>query len=294
MSFVFILLTGSSNAQQREQTKLDSLYKEIPHYEDQPEYWLSIHSNDCSYIAKVNDMPVYTDFNAGSLQSVSLPINTLLLQSGKQILNITLLPKTGSDFGLAPTLSKAYSIKVRIVRSEKKIETVVLEKNYQADEDDNYPLKEYMVSFDAEVPYQLSGWQHVADLQHEDPNLLKKEVVAFYNDIIRDYKIKNFKGLAEKYYARQLENAESLYMDGPEDSKKLAKELKNDLDRKQEFKLEHFKLQFYGNGKVVALIRTDGEFRGKSALLGLTDEDFYSYSLLLYRRNAGAPLEVIR
>ncbi len=294
MIFGFILLSGSSNAQQSKSAKLENLYNEIPHYENRPEYWLSVHSNDCSYIAKVNDMPVYTNFNEGNLQSVSFPINTLLLRSGKHILNFTLLPKTDSNFGLAATLSKEYAIKVKIVKIENKKETIVLEKNYVADDGGNLPLKEYNLSFDVEVPYQLSGWQDGIDLKQEDLNLLEQEVVGFYNDITNDYEIKNFESLEEKYYTRQLENAECLYQDGPEDSKKLVKELKNDLNKKQDFTLEHFKLQFYGNGKVVALIRTDGEFRGKSALLGLTDEDYYIYSLLLYRRKSDGPIEVIR
>ncbi len=245
-------------------------------------------------MARIDDMPVYTDFNEGALKSLSFPINPLLLQSGEHILNLTLLPKSGSDFKLNTTLSEGYSVKIKIVRNENKKDIVVFEQEYKAGPNNKLPLREYIVPFNVDVPYKLSGWQNGIDLKQEDENTLEKEVIGFYNDMIKDYETKNLKNVGEKYYKRQLENAESLYLDQPQDSRKLVEELQEDLNKKQDFKLEHYKMEFYGNGKVVGLIRTDGEFRGKSAFLGLTDEGFYIYSLLLYRPKAGEPLQVIR
>ncbi len=292
--FCAILLSSASLAQQSRSGKLENIYKEVPRYEDQPVYWLFVHSNDCSYEIRVNDMPVYTDYNEGSAKSLSFPLNPLLLKSGKQTLNLTLLPKSDNEFRLASTLSKEYSVKIRIVRSENGKDSVVLEKEYRADQANQPALKKYAVSFDADLPYELSGWQYGANLKEEKQSELEKEVIRYYKDIIRDYETRNLTGVEDKYYGRQSEYAECSYLDQPEDSKKLVEELRKDLDKKQDFELEHYKLQLYGNGKVVSLIRTDGEFRGKSAFLGLTDDNFYIYNLLLYRPSPGAPLEVIR
>lgn len=274
--------------------KLESIHQEIPHYQNQPQYWLFVHSNDCSFSAKVDDMPVYTDFNSGSLKSVSLPINPLLLESGKHTLAVTLLPKIDDNYNLDTTLSKAYSVKIKIVRNENKKDSVLFEEEFKASPQEEPPLKEYLIPFDVEVPYKLSGWKNGVNLQAEDAKVLEQEVVNMYKSLMKDYETKNMSSVVDKYYKRQLENAESLYLDSPQDSKNLIAELQKDLNKKQAFKLEHYALQYFADGKVVALIRTDGEFRGKSAFIGLTEENFYLYNLLLYRPKQGAKLQVIR
>ncbi|MFD1772063.1 hypothetical protein [Sphingobacterium suaedae] len=261
--------------------------------QDQPRYWLFIHNNDCSYSASIDDMPVYTDFNDGSATSLSFPVNSLLLGSGKHILKLTLLPKSDSDFNLDASLSDAYSVKIRIVRNENKKDSIVLEKEYSTIPGEASPSAVHILPFDVELPYRLTGWQNGTDLTKEDKKELEREVVAYYKDMIRDYETKNFKSVAQKYELRLSEHSRSSYFDRA-DSIRLMAELKADVNREQTFRLEHYRMQFYGNGKVVALIRTDGEFKGRSAMLGLEDDNFYAYKLLLFRPNAGEPLQLIR
>ena len=60
-------------------------------------------------------------------------------------------------------------------------------------------------------------------------------------------------------------------------------------------RLENYKLVFYGNGRMVALIRMDGEKKDQSALQAqLEDNSTEIYELLLHRPKSGSPLEVIR
>lgn len=276
-----------------EENNLRELYKAIKTYKEQPEYWIFIHSNNCSYVATINDMPIYTDFNDGSMKSLSFPLNPLLLSSGSYGLKITLLPKQDSEFNLASKIEKNSSVQVKISRTLNKEEKVVLDETFSITEDSQAQL-EKIYDFKVDVPYTLLGWSKSNDLKKEDKNQLLKDVVGFYQNMMHLYQKKDISAISTSYHLRQLENAQALYSSKKEDSEKLATKLNKDINLFQNFKLENYKLQFYANGQVVGLIRTDGEFLGKSAFLGLTDQNFYIYPLLLHRPKPGAPLAVIR
>lgn len=276
-----------------EENNLRELYKMIKTYKEQPEYWIFIHSNNCSYVATINDMPIYTDFNDGSMKSLSFPLNPLLLSSGSYGLKITLLPKQDSEFNLASKIEKNSSVQVKISSTLNKEEKIVLDETFSVKEDSQVQL-EKTYDFKVDVPYTLLGWSKSNDLKKEDKNQLLKEVVGFYQNMIHLYQKKDIAAISTSYHIRQLENAQALYSSQKEDSEKLVAKLNKDINLVQDFKLENYKLQFYANGQVVGLIRTDGEFLGKSAFLGLTEQDFYIYPLLLHRPKPGASLVVIR
>lgn len=294
-----VLMSHSSCSQNKnketmqEKNNLNELYKKIKAYKEEPEYWIFIHSNNCSYVATINDMPIYTDFNDGSMKSLSFPLNPLLPNSGDYGLKIALLPKQDEEFNLESKIEKNSSIQIKISRTVNKQEKIVLDETVSIHED-SPPYLEKLYNFKIDVPYALPGWSKSADLKKEDEELLKKEVADFYQKMMQLYEKKDIATISNLYYPRQLENAQTLYSSKKEDSEKLVAKLNEDVNQVQNFKLEDYKLQFYANGKVVGLIRTDGEFLGKSAFLGLTDEKFYIYSLLLHRPKAGASLEVIR
>jgi hypothetical protein len=294
-----ILMSNSGCSQNQkketmqEKNNLSELYKKVKKYEEQPEYWIFIHSNNCSYVATINDMPIYTDFNDGSMKSLSFPLNPLLPNSGAYALKLRLLPKQDDDFNLGTKIEKDSKIQIKISRSANKQEKIILDETVIVNEG-ALPLVEKNFTFNIDVPYSLVGWSKSIDLTKEDKEKLTKEVADFYQKMMNLYEKKQMEEISSLYYPRQLENAQSLYSSTKADSDKLLAKLNQDVNQVQEFKLEDYKLQFYGNGKVVGLIRTDGEFLGKSAFLGLTDEDFYIYSLLLHRPKSGASLEVIR
>lgn len=294
-----ILMSNSSCSQNKKEEKmqeknnLSELYKKIKVYKEQPEYWIFIHSNNCSYTATINDMPVYTDFNDGSMKSLSFPLNPLLPNSGPYILKLRLLPKQDENFNLGSKIEKDSKIQIKISRSANKEEKIILEETISVNEN-GLPIIEKNFNFNIDVPYSVAGWSKSTDLTKENEEKLTKEVAEFYQKMMNLYEKKQIAEISSLYYPRQLENAQSLYSSTKADSDKLVAKLNQDVNQVQNFKLEDYKLQFYANGKVAGLVRTDGEFLGKSAFLGLTDEDFYIYSLLLHRPKPGAPLEVIR
>lgn len=85
------------------------------------------------------------------------------------------------------------------------------------------------------------------------------------------------------------------YMVELDDSNTLWNNLFSDMSQnKKILALEKYKMIFYGNGKVVSLVRIDDEFRGESAIIGETEDNYNFYPIYLHRPKVGAPLEVIR
>ena len=287
------LSCAQNNNQKTEDFNLNTLYKKITIYNNKPEYWLFLHSNNCSYVVTLDDMPIYTDYNEGSMKSLSIPINNFLLESKKNELKVLILPKMDEKYYLDNVLESGFSLDVKVSRTENKKETIVFNKKISGAEQ-NESYKQIIIPFESSVPYKLTGWTDSVDLTKEDKEVLGREVETFYRETMNDYRDRKIENIEKKYYKRQFENAQSFYSSKKEDSDKIVSEINKDINKEQDLKLENYKLVFYGNGKVVGLVRTDGEFLGKSAFLGLTDEDFYIYSLLLHRPKAGGFLEVIR
>jgi len=288
-----MILLENSYAQNKnnkiENSNLNELNKKVINYDKKTEYWLFLHSNNCSYVVTLDDMPIYVDYDEGSMNSLSIPINNFILESGEHKVKVLILPTINENYHLNNLLSNDYALNIKISRTENKKEAIVFDKKISSTEQAE-PFKQIIIPFESHVPYKLNGWSNSIDLTKQDREALEKEVVSFYKEIMDDYKNKKIEVIQSKYYNRQFENAQSFYSDKKEDSDKIVA----DINKVQDLKLENYKLIFYGNGKVVGLIRTDGEFFGKSAFLGLTDEDFYIYSLLLHRPKAEEPLEVIR
>lgn len=295
---VLILITNIScsqknNNQKNKEFNLNTLYQKLTIYNEKPEYWLFLHSNNCSYVVTLDDMPIYVDYDEGSMNSLSIPINNFILESGEHKVKVLILPTIDENYHLNSLLNNDYTLNIKISRTENKKEAIIFDKKISSTEQAE-PFKQIIIPFESHVPYKLNGWSNSIDLTKQDREALEKEVVSFYKEIMDDYKNRKTEVIQSKYYNRQFENAQSLYSYKKEDSEKIAIGINKDVNKDQDLKLENYKLVFYGNGKVVGLIRTDGEFFGKSAFLGLTDEDFYVYSLLLHRPKANADLEVIR
>lgn len=60
------------------------------------------------------------------------------------------------------------------------------------------------------------------------------------------------------------------------------------------YPIEKYKMAFFGDSRIVALIRTDNEFRGKPAIIGETEDMVTVLPIYLYRPANGQALEIIR
>ncbi|OXA94096.1 hypothetical protein B0A66_05295 [Flavobacterium hercynium] len=235
--------------------------------------------------------------------SGSKPINEAILKPGKQKLTIRMTPPVDKNYNIGHEIDmENIALKLSINYGE-----YVLEKVDQFKEALRYelpvqkgklPYYEVNLEFDAIAPYQndIEGWQNGADLTKEDKDKLLKEVEEFYKELIGYYDAKNVNSLASKYYKRQFEVAQTNYQTKIYDSQIVADEWVKDVNETRPFIFDQYMLRFYGDGKMVALVKTDKYYINLSTLMREDPKTGKSvwYHMYLHRPKPGAPLEVIR
>lgn len=293
----FIECSQTSNNNKMEKEKLLNLYKEIKIYDYNPIYWIDFRAIHCSYEILLNDMPIVSNFKPSKTSGASIPLNSRILLGGQQKLTIRIYPNIKDNI-LETSLTSETKFSFDITFGEFGKEKV---KDYHKvisfvtpDFSNSTPFYEKHIFFSAKIPYNLKGWQKSVDLTKEDKEKLKTEVEKIYTEFASYYTNKNIEKLCNKYYNREKEIAQSLFLGKKSDSEELVRGIEEDLKEDMPFKLEKYELRFFGDGKVVGLIRVDFDYRGESALLFENDENYSHYSLLLHRPFPNAPLEVIR
>jgi hypothetical protein len=278
--------------------KLLNLYKEVKMYDYNPRYWIDIQSKNCTYEVLLNDIPLNQYFDKIESSTISIPMNTRILKSGKQKLTIKMFSALDKNQIPESLLNNNSTIDIKIsfgeFGKEKAKDYLTVLKYVTPEIKENTPYYETIIYFEAKVPYELKGWNEGVNLSKEDQNKLREEVEAKYNEFIKAYEEKDLNKLIDAYYNREKEIAQSLFFFKKSDSDELVNGLEKDINKSIPFSLEKYNLSIYGAGKVVGLIRNDINYKGLSALFCENDDEYYSYSLLLYRPKAGGPLEVIR
>lgn len=161
------------------------------------------------------------------------------------------------------------------------------------------PYYEINLEFDApKVPYEkdIQGWQNGVDLSKENEDKLQKEVEGFYKEMIGFYENKNINALAGKYYKSQKETAQSHYLNKANDSQVVVDAWVKDINDTRPFLFNQYMIKFYGNKRIVRLVKTDKYYFNSSALMREDPKngDAVEYFMFLYRPSPGAPLEIVR
>lgn len=279
---------------------LDS-YKGIKKYDYNPHFYLDFNSYNCTYEILVNDMPAYSFYSSGNQGGAVFQVSPLILKSGKQTITIRVYPKMDDDDKMDTfLLAKNCGLEVKVVAGDEDKETPKEYKQlfrYKMPEIQlgNVPYLEFKGVFEAVTPNRLKGWSDSQDLTKEDKAQLTKEVLAFYTQyrqLMADGKMDEIAGLI---YNREVEVEQALFQNKPADAadtwNRFAKIKGYHLEM---LPLEHYELQFFGDGKVVGLIRTDDELRSESAMAGISDNKYKIYSLLLHKPAGSRQLQVIR
>jgi hypothetical protein len=276
-------------------------YKEIKKYDYNPRFYLDFNSYNCTYEVLINDMPAYSFYGSGNQGGAVFPVSSVILKSGKQTITIRVFPKVDDDDKMAPfLLARNCGLEVKVVAGDDDKETPKEYKQlfrYKMPEVqvDNVPYLEFTGVFEAATPYQLKGWSESQNLKKEDKAQLTKEVLAFYakyRQLMADGKMDEIAGLI---YHREVEIEQAMFQNKPSD----AADTWNRFEKIRSYHLdmlplEHYELKFFGDGKVVGLIRTDDELRGESAITGIADNKYKIYSLLLHKPAGSNQLQVIR
>lgn len=282
--------------------KVTNIYKTIKKYEQNPSYTLHLTASNFSFEILINDFPVQTSFDPG-IFSGSMPINEALLKSGKQKLTIRMTPPVDKQYKMEKVidLDKA-ELKLNINYGDytkQKVEDFKEALQYELPKkSEKLPYYEVNLEFDvSKLPYEndVNGWKNSVDLSKEDKDVLLKEAEDFYKAIIKLYESKDVNKLAQNYYKRQVEMAQSNYQNKPQDSQVIIDEWIKDVNDKKPFVFKDYVLQFYGNGKIIKLAKTDKYYLNLSALFKEDkDGNFQEYIMFLHRPKPGAALEVIR
>lgn len=284
--------------------KVANIYNEVKRYKHNPSYTLHIEkAANFTFEALVNDYPMFIEYTPRII-SGSMPINHAILKPGKQKLTIRMTPPVDKEYNMGYEIDmENIALKLSINYGE-----YVLQKVSEFKEALRYelpkkkgklPYYEVNLEFDAIAPYQddIEGWQNGVDLTKEDKDKLLKEVEEFYKNIIQDYENQDVNALASKYYKRQFEIAQTNYITKMYESQRVVDAWIKNVNDDRPFIFNGYMLRFYGNGKMVALVKkTDKYYINLSSLMREDPESSIAiwFPMYLHRPKPGAPLEVIR
>ncbi|MBE7635099.1 hypothetical protein G1K75_12060 [Tenacibaculum finnmarkense] len=300
---------------------IENLYKEVQYSDDKVFYDLKVFNGVCNYKIWVNDVPVYHMFK-GARGELSFTINTEILKAGKQTLKIRMYPYWNPDEQKwGDYLNKYAGLDVEIREMEWDSKTRKFDFypifTYQTpregeetlqDKSEEFlfeegkkelPYYEETVTFEAKVPYNLTGWSNSVDLTKENQEKLFKEVEAYYLELIKDFENKDISSIAQKYYIKEKEIAQALFLKEKEMKSRWHEDFLSKVTHPTAKGGEIRKpfLEFYGDGKLVSLLINP--LLGSKALRMIRDKDngkkgYFKLDIYLHRPTAGAPLEMIR
>jgi len=258
-----------------------------------PYYIAEITSSRCSVEFLLNGIPNYNHFeeeNTASTATIEWPINPFIIENGLQHFEIKVMPLKNSS----SILPKAF-VRVKIYKTEAIQEYIpheLVSEEIEVTFTDKKNLPFYIIKdiFQAELPFNFTGWKNSVDLSKENKDELYQEIIKWNEEIASIYQTSN----QEKYYtafkSRDMELNKSLYLPQsksfsfhPQD--KYILPLPNKL----------YKLELYADGKL-ASVRIPYELPGFRYDPKVKNEDSMGFSLNVYfhRREIGLPLEIIR
>ncbi|WP_165750554.1 hypothetical protein [Cellulophaga sp. Z1A5H] len=145
-----------------------------------------------------------------------------------------------------------------------------------------------------DLPYKIKGWSESQDLRDMDSELLRKEVVAYYQ------KLRNIlnEGLNYKYTyelqkTKYLEVALSVYLNKEEYVNMLNTNATDKITKNIMYPIENYRLVIEGNGRLVKLYRTDTEFLNWDALIYEDEEFINSIAVRLHKPQGCDTFEII-
>ena len=148
---------------------------EVPkQYKQEPAYYVGIYSANIKWELFVNDVQMFAHYQ-GKITSPILPLNYRILGSGKQKITFRIYPPNGQA-----VLGKYASFRMRLYyrknfRDKEIPEIHILNFELPYEQTKDLPYFEKSFEFEAEVPYQITGWTKSKDLT-KVPDLEQKVV----------------------------------------------------------------------------------------------------------------------
>ncbi|MFK7048335.1 hypothetical protein FLACOL_01261 [Flavobacterium columnare] len=270
---------------------VEEINKEVKHYPVEKVYIFAYESLDCHFEIFVNDVPCYKDFSEPGSSS-GFDINQCIFKSGTQKLTFRMYPADPDNPTIEKFTEDAYlSFQLESYNNKNKgAEDAVYQKfktpvTTSKDQYGNIIEKfiangktyyEGSFTFEATVPYQLQGFDKMQDLRKMDKKVLEQKLLAKYQEIWQMYNNKQYDDIARIFYNKLKDEYISSYETNEgvkENWASFINTFKNDTFEMQP--LKDYKLEFFADGKCVALMQTslDKRNRGSSALWAKFKED---------------------
>ena len=277
---------------------VEEIAKQVKNYPSEKIYGLGYSNNNCYFDMFVDGIRAYRYPGRGVVGSTAIEINELLFHSGKHTISYKMYPLyTLEERGVTTTQNTlvdnsyvaldvySYNLKDKNARDISYAEYTtpnIAIKNAQGDTI-SYKFAGagktyYEGSFEVEldVPYQLQPpFATAQDLRKMDQKLLMTKLLAKYKEVWQIYKNRELDNIARlefdnlKHYAiSNYETKETI----AEDWEVFYNVFKNNNTLEMQ-PLENYKLEFFADGKLVALMldTKDNRFRGNTALWAKVD-----------------------
>ena len=220
----------------------------------QPAYYVRFGNNGCLFDLRIND--VYTEkmVYPNRIGSTIKPINTEILRSGKNKVSLRIYP-----FPEEALITERKPFHLQVIYKDfslpvgKRPWHTVLEMPPIIVPEPGLPYYEYEAEFEAEVPYEITGWSDCIDLR-EIPDI-EELVVAEFNNIRQMMVDRKLDKLRQILDYKNNELAVALYQSS-EYKQELWQEYISDIedtDPDDWEPIEDYELVFYADGRVVTL-----------------------------------------
>ncbi len=132
-------------------------------YQQEPFYYVGIYSANIKWELFVNDVQIFAHYQ-GKITSPIVPLNYRILGSGKQKLTIRIYPPNGQA-----VLGEYAAFRMRLFynknfRDKEDPEIKILNFELPYEQTKDLPSFEKSFEFEAQVPYQITGWTKSKDL----------------------------------------------------------------------------------------------------------------------------------
>ncbi|WP_430875789.1 hypothetical protein [Gilliamella sp. G0441] len=147
---------------------------EVPkQYKQEPFYYVGIYSSNIKWELFVNDVQMFANYQ-GKITSLIVPLNYNILGSGKQKITFRIYPPNGQA-----VLGKyaTFDLRGEYYRDKRNMEKYDSFLNFKLPygQVEDLPYFEKSFEFEAQVPYQITGWTKSKDLT-KVPDLEQKVV----------------------------------------------------------------------------------------------------------------------
>ena len=218
-------------------------------------YEIDLSAALCFFKIKINDVELLS-MNVEGQTRIDIPINSLILESGPQEIEVIATPLNGQK-----ELNKEAYIRYRVnvfdVSSGDYKFIKRFDEYYTPSVQKGIPITAHKSKFEATVPYKLQAWQNGINLKDVKFDV-KKELIKKYNQIIQKIKNGDYEAFIKEYSKKEFNNATSMYLSSEEAAARM-KDIIEDMQNgfKVQDLPEDVFVEYSAYGKVVSLKCSD-------------------------------------